>query len=127
MNPTICIFGFGYTAVFLAKELAALGYNIVGTSRDPKIRAQYKSKGYIVDDFNISAVDALLQHATHLFITIPPQITSVEPVLANFRSLLEKYRQQFQWIGYASSTSVYGDHQGDWVDESSPPKNLSAR
>jgi nucleoside-diphosphate-sugar epimerase len=47
-----------------------------------------------------------------------------DPVLANFVDLIKKYARQFQWLGYLSSTGVYGDHQGGWVDESSPSLSL---
>jgi hypothetical protein len=110
MIPSIFIFGFGYTAAFLAKKLAALGFNIAGTSRNPALCEYYKSEGYQIVDFTDSALTGLLSHATHLLITIPPSPNFGDSVLGNFRSLLEQFCHQLQWIGYVSSTGVYGDH-----------------
>ncbi|MBT3413823.1 MAG: SDR family oxidoreductase, partial [Nitrospina sp.] len=55
---------------------------------------------------------------THLLITIPPQLSG-DVVLENFSEEISK-ASHLQWIGYISSTGVYGDAQGEWVDESSP-------
>jgi nucleoside-diphosphate-sugar epimerase len=63
----------------------------------------------------IPALDA----ATHLLISAAPNEDG-DPVLAELRDEIGKRADQFTWVGYLSTTGVYGDHQGGWVDESAP-------
>ena len=127
MVKKICILGFGYTAAFLAKDLLKLDFSIAGTSRDPVKRQHYKEIGYKVVDFVPLEVEKNLKLSTHVLILIPPDAILGDPVLNNFLLLLKKYRHQLEWVGYASSTAVYGDHNGNWVDEMTVPKNLGSR
>lgn len=125
MNKTICIFGFGYTAKFLAKALAKIDFSITGTSRNSQTRDNYQKMGYEIVDFN--DVDRILGRSTHLLISIPPDPVRGDLVLANFLALLKRYRRQLEWIGYLSSTAIYGNHDGAWVNEMTIPKNLGTR
>lgn len=127
MNKTICILGFGYTAKFLAKELAKLNFSITGTSRNTKKREYYQKVGYEIVDFNDIEIDKILNRSTHLLISIPPDSIQGDLVLDNFLALLKKYHRQLEWIGYLSSTAIYGNHDGAWVDEFAIPINLGAR
>lgn len=117
MKNKICIFGFGYSADFIARSLSILGFNVTGTSRNQSRRKYYKNLGYKLADFNITEVENVLRDTTHMLILIPPNEVGQDPVLSFFLPLLKKYRDQWQWIGYASSTSVYGNHNGAWVNE----------
>ena len=123
MNPTLCLFGFGYTAAFLAEQASLLGFNITGTSRSQETRDDYRKQNYHLVDFKATDVDIVLRRATHVFISTPPSSLG-DPVLTDFLPLLETYCHQWQWIGYASSTGVYGNHEGAWVNESSPTHAL---
>lgn len=116
------IFGFGYTAHFVANDLRALNFSFSGTSRHQKC-ADELSNRYTYVDFSRKAVDAHLQNATHVLVSTPPSPDTGDPVLAQFQDLLKQYASQIQWIGYLSSTGVYGDHQGQWVDELSESVN----
>ncbi|CAN5282255.1 SDR family oxidoreductase [soil metagenome] len=127
MKKTICILGFGYIATFLAERLSSLAFNITGTSRNQQRCEHYSSRGYRIVPFDAMNVEPLLQQATHLFIATPPCQTQGDPVLAYFLPLLEKHCRQWQWVGYASSTGVYGDHQGAWVDETANSQNPGLR
>ncbi len=60
----------------------------------------------------IPALDA----ATHVLISAAPGEDG-DPVLAELRDEIAARANQFAWVGYLSTTGVYGDHQGDWVDE----------
>jgi len=124
--PKMFIFGFGYTAQFLAKKLAQLNFQITGTTRD-KTKLGYQDEGagrVIMVNFTEADVERELQSATHVLVSTPPSGPLGDPVLINFMPLIKKYIPQMQWLGYLSSTGVYGDHQGDWVDESSASLNL---
>lgn len=60
-----------------------------------------------------------LNAATHLLISAAPSEAG-DPVLNELRHEIQSRRDQFEWVGYLSTTGVYGDHQGDWVDEATP-------
>lgn len=105
----LLIFGMGYTAQVLAARLRAEGWHVTGTSRsgaDDLLR---------FDDE--AAVLAELARATHLLSSVPPDPARGDPVL-------ERYARAIcasgAWLGYLSSTGVYGDAGGAWVDESAP-------
>ncbi len=98
------VFGFGYTAQTIASALD--GWHVLGTSRDGR-------DGTIrFDDAN--AVYTEVAAATHILSSVPPE-GDRDPVL-------DTYGEHFgrAWIGYLSSTGVYGDALGGWVDETAP-------
>jgi nucleoside-diphosphate-sugar epimerase len=61
-------------------------------------------------------LEEYLDQATHLLISTAPDETGA-PVLKAISDQIAKRREQFKWVGYLSTTGVYGDHQGGWVDE----------
>ena len=119
MRPKMLIFGFGYTADFLAKQLAALDFDVVGTSRNPEFLKKHTEKGYELIHFTRIDIEKSLSTASHILVSTPPSPDFGDPVLTHFVDLIRKYARPTQWLGYLSSTGVYGDHQGGWVDESS--------
>ena len=94
------IFGLGYTGARLAGRLTALGWTATGTGAGGTLR---------FDD--AAGVSAALGSATHVVVTIPPG----SGLLDLYGALLAG-----KWLGYLSSTGVYGDAGGAWVDESAP-------
>ena len=99
------IFGLGYTAGRFAQGMRGRGWHIDATG----------SAGNI-DFSNHAAVAAALADATHVLSSVPPDRESdLDPVLTAYREDMGK-----AWYGYLSSTGVYGDAQGAWVDEQSP-------
>lgn len=127
MNKAICILGFGYTAKYVAEKLSKMNFTITGTSRNLSIRDYYQKKGYNIVDFKDIQVDHILHRSTHLLILIPPAPLLGDPVLTDLLGLLEKYCRQLEWVGYISSTGVYGNHDGAWVDEFTLPQNIGTR
>jgi len=113
MNSLFC-FGFGYTAGYLARSLPP-GWQIGGTVRHQDGRPNTLLFGDALD----------LSGITHLLISIPPEEAG-DPVLLRYRHTLEKARS-LRWIGYLSTTGVYGDHNGALVDESTPTSPTSER
>lgn len=118
MNPCFFIFGFGYTAKALAPKLITQGFQIIGTSRSPKEQEQTHLALKLID-FDCQDMEDYLGLATHLLICIPPTHTMSDLVLIKFGALIKKQAPYLKWIGYLSSTGVYGDYQGHWVDENS--------
>lgn len=118
-RQTLFIFGFGYTAQVLAQQLKGQGIPVVGTSRKPAPQAISAEASIRCLDFNSPQIAAELSQATHLLLSIPPSAQHGDPVLYTYADLIKRYAPQLQWVGYLSSTGVYGDHQGRWVDETS--------
>lgn len=118
-------FGIGYSALASIDLLREMGWHISGTTRSTVKQEKLASK-------NIKAVlfgadkkmdeegIALLQEATHILISIPPQGELGDIVFKEYGHLLPKL-PNLQWVGYLSSTGVYGDYDGDWVDEKTKP------
>jgi hypothetical protein len=109
-------FGLGYSAGFLARDLAPQGWALAGTSRDgaaAPIALHRFDRAH-----PLGAARALLAGTTHLLVSIPPDeagcpVCDVHgPDIAASAGL--------RWIGYLSSTNVYGDRGGGWVDEATP-------
>ncbi len=98
------IFGLGYSAGVLTRRLRAQGWHVSGTGRG----------GTIAFD-DRTAVLAELADASHVLSSVPPGRDGSDPVLAQYGAALAA-----PWIGYLSSTGVYGDCGGAWVDETAP-------
>lgn len=104
--PNMLIFGLGYTARRLADRLRRQGWDVIGTSRTGQA-------GTIAFDDAVAVRDAIAA-ATHLLSSVPPDAVE-DPVLTCYGDAFKD-----RWVGYLSSTGVYGDANGAWVDESSP-------
>ena len=121
MTPHLLIFGFGYTAQFLAKKAQETPMKITATTRN-KDRIGYDSTLHCeLIHFSEKSIERALATVSHILISTPPTHGIGDPVLLTVGHLLNKHSHGIEWIGYLSSTSVYGDHQGQWVDESSEP------
>lgn len=119
------IFGFGYTASFLAKNLAPLGFDIVGTSRNKDCVGLHPTNTSCeLIHFEPIDIAKHMASVTHILISPPPTDILGDPVLSAYSELLIQHANHIQWLGYLSSTGVYGDHQGQWVDESSASLSL---
>lgn len=118
MNSYFFIFGFGYTAKALAPKLIAKGFHVIGTSRTPTIQEQNNLAIKIID-FDSPSLENDLSLATHLLISIPPNSTLNDIVLLKYGDLIKQQAPYLKWIGYLSSTGVYGNHEGNWVSEES--------
>ncbi len=105
----LLIFGLGYTAGALAASLRAQGWQVTGTRREA-------AGGAIAFD-DADAVRAEIAAATHILSSVPPA-DGEDPVLARYGAVLAA--APARWTGYLSSTGVYGDTGGAWVDESAP-------
>ena len=120
-QPHVFCFGLGYTAQHLATHLLAQGWRVSGTHRSMDACEAERAHGitaYLFDkDMPLSDVWDM-QTITHLLISIPPDHTG-DYVLQYHRNDIEQL-PNLQWIGYLSTTGVYGDYQGEWVDETSP-------
>lgn len=110
MQNHMLIFGMGYTATRLSEALRRQGWQVTGTRR--------MSGGDAIAFDDRHAVLTALDSATHILSSVPPLAEGGDPVLAAFGDAIAA--TPARWIGYLSSTGVYGDTQGAWIDESAP-------
>ncbi|HZH28579.1 MAG TPA: SDR family oxidoreductase [Azospirillaceae bacterium] len=114
-------FGLGYSALALALRLLARGWQVSGTSRDPERLDFLADQGIRAVPFDrdrpVPAID--LAGTTHLLVSIPPEEDG-DPVLAAHADAL-KTLPDLAWVGLLSTTGVYGDQDGGWVDERALP------
>ena len=109
------IFGMGYAATHLADRLRARGWEVTGTTRDGRADS--------IAFADETAVLAALRSATHILSSVPP-VDDDDPVLARYGEAIAL--APATWTGYLSSTGVYGDTGGAWVDESAPVRGRRA-
>ena len=122
-------FGLGYSAGFLARALRLRRWRVAGSSRDGTLEPALDHLDLTVKRFDgehaMADFAELAGSADHLLISIPPGEAG-DPVLRCHWDDL-KAMSGLKWVGYLSTTGVYGDHGGDWVDEQTPPGPLSRR
>ena len=126
---TLHAIGFGYCAEALAHLLAPRGWRISGTSRTVQGAAGITAKGFAGHVFDGTAgapeAGAALAKASHLLVSAPPERAG-DPVLRAGGASMRQ-AQGLAWIGYLSTIGVYGDAQGEWVDEDTPPRGRQDR
>lgn len=109
MPPHLVILGQGYSASAVVPHARAAGWKVTGTKRQPD-----PESGLLGFD----SVDGELRQATHLLISAPPAETG-DPALNRYGAILAE-ADRLEWIGYFSTTGVYGDRQGAHVNETTP-------
>lgn len=119
MTKTLLSFGHGYSARALSRILLPQDWRIIGTTRDEGKAVQLMNDGIEPRIWPGADMIPALNSATHLLISAPPDDAG-DPVLAALYDEIIARAGQFEWVGYLSTTGVYGDHNGDWVDEATP-------
>lgn len=126
-NHLFC-FGLGYSSLNLAEQLLADGWRVSGTTRTAQKCDELRPKGitsYIFDtDLPLQNIWDL-STVTHLLISIPPG-ASGDIVLSHHMHEIMKL-PNLKWVGYLSTTGVYGNHDGGFVDETTPVKPSGER
>lgn len=115
MKRKILIFGNGYVAKFLAKFLLKKNIEVFITSR------KVKESSHLIIPYNYTAINRI-KEISDIFITVPPNEKG-DIILQD--KILDNYLENLNSINYFSSTSVYGNHQGAWVNENSTAKPTS--
>lgn len=118
-NPRLFCFGLGYTARRLGERLIGVGWRIAGTTRDGDKVTELRSLGFEVDrwegDGLAPGMAGALRGASHVLISVPPDDDG-DPVARRYGADIAAL-PGLRWLGYLSSTAVYGDRGGEWVDE----------
>ena len=122
--PTLLSFGHGYSARALAPLLR--GWRVIGTTRSPEKARALEAEGVEARLFPRGDIAPDIAEATHLLTSIAPDEEG-DPVLRAHRAAIEAAVPRLAWAGYLSTTGVYGDHGGGWVDEDTPPAPSTAR
>jgi hypothetical protein len=131
MPPKLFCFGYGYCSDFLGYTLMQRdeGWRVAGTTRDPDKARHMKEIGlqsYIFNmDYPLEDARVFLKDVTHLLISTPPGDEGDPAFLLHGEEIAQF--KNLKWVGYLSSTGVYGDRDGGWVDETSEIRPSSKR
>lgn len=133
------VIGSGFSGRFIAAEARQCG-TVCGTRRTDAGVAELAALGIpgcLLDGSLSDALLAELARVTHLIVSVAPRrelplrdpvLDVLAPALTRSAAVSEsKVFSSLQWIGYLSTIGVYGDHQGDWVDEASPCTSTQTR
>ena len=116
------ILGCGFTGSFFAKTIRKLGCTVLtssrSVSRDPNSFV-FNSENNIVPD------EKILAGVTHILSCIPPDKNGDDPVLVSLQNKLQDLSPE--WVGYLSTTGVYGNTKGGWVTEKDRPNPIQKR
>ncbi|MPY72795.1 MAG: SDR family NAD(P)-dependent oxidoreductase [Alphaproteobacteria bacterium] len=127
--PRLFCFGLGYSALALAEALAARGWRIAGTCRSVEKQRALAARGVEAQIFDrdrpLAAAPTALAGTTHLLSSVPPD-ASGDPVIDLHGDDIGALKE-LAWAGYLSTTGVYGDHAGGWVDEDTPRTPVGER
>ncbi len=125
-------FGFGYTAKYLVERLEASGddWSFTGTSRSAnKPLPEELDKIYLHQFDGTKPMDEIgcdaLSVSTSVLISIPPFKEGVSDLVIHHHLKELASSERIRWVGYISSTGVYGDHGGGWVNEDTTPHPLT--
>lgn len=118
MTGTLLSLGHGYSAAALARRLGP-GWRIIGTTRSAEKAARLVREGVEPLIWPGADLGSAFAAATHVLASIAPDAAG-DPVLARHGAAIAAAAPHLQWVGYLSTTGVYGDHGGGWVDEGTP-------
>jgi nucleoside-diphosphate-sugar epimerase len=120
-QPHLFCFGLGYSALALSEALLQQGWRVSGTCRTAEKAEKLKARGINAHLFDrnqpVADLEQLLPAVTHLLSSVPPDAAG-DPVI-DCHGVVLRQQRHFAWSGYLSTTGVYGDRQGGWVDEDS--------
>jgi nucleoside-diphosphate-sugar epimerase len=119
MTESLFIFGLGFSGLEIARLAKAAGWRVAGTCTSEQKAAGLRAGGIEAHVFDGTAAlpAEVMDGASHVLCTIAPGTTG-DPALRTCSRLLRTAR----WLGYLSTTGVYGDQGGAWVDEDTPAK-----
>lgn len=113
MEKTLLSIGHGYSARALARVLLRDGWRVIGTTRSPEKAEALAQSG--VEPVIWPGNDLPLDQVSHVLTSVAPG-EGGDPVLAKAKDAFAQ-ADHLAWVGYLSTTGVYGDHRGEWVDE----------
>ena len=126
-RPCLLIFGHGYTANTFADYIKNIDWEIFGTTRNPQTADLLIKKGVKPLMWSDgSKIKSVINRSDYILHSIPPTEIG-DPVYKRFSKAIISRSTNLSWFGYLSTTSVYGNHDGKWVDENIPVNPSSNR
>ena len=119
MGGTLLSFGHGYSARALARRLIPEGWTVIGTTRSAEKADALRAEGVEPLIWPGADLAPAFARATHLLSSVAPTEAG-DPVLMAAGEAIAEAAPHLAWVGYLSTTGVYGDHAGGWVDETTP-------
>lgn len=119
MDKTLLSLGHGYSARALAQRLIPQGWRIIGTTRSAEKLDDIAATGVDPVLWPGADITPLLGQVQNVLVSAGPGPDG-DPVLGAMRDHISAVAPHLRWAGYLSTTGVYGDHGGDWVDEDTP-------
>jgi len=116
------IFGCGFSGSFFAKKIRQLGYTALTSSRSEK---KDPDSFLFNSEIGIIPTKKTFDGVTHILSCIPPDKNGNDPVLKCLKNKLKSI--SLEWVGYLSTTGVYGNTKGEWVFETNQPKPFQNR
>lgn len=116
MSNTLLSIGHGYSARALASRLQEQGWRVIGTTRSPENAAAIARTGAEPAVWPGQPLAPHLERARAVLISVAPDGDG-DPVLNTAQEEIAAAARHLDWLGYLSTTGVYGDHDGGWVDE----------
>ncbi|MDJ1015141.1 MAG: SDR family oxidoreductase [Paracoccaceae bacterium] len=123
MERTLLSIGHGYSARALSRRLLTEGWRIIGTTRSAEKAEELRREG--VEPVIWPGALLPIGEVTHLVTSVAPDAEG-DPVLRDVGEEL-KAASHLEWVGYLSTTGVYGDRRGAWVDENSDLRPATRR
>ncbi len=120
-------FGFGYCARHLVAHMRGDFIHCAASFRDTAMRDVLREQNIMPVAWRETFDEDLLAGVTHILCSAPPLATGDDPLLSSAYASFVKHAPNIKWLGYLSTTGVYGDHDGAWVDEDSIGKQISSR
>ena len=117
MGKVLLSIGHGFSASVLGAQLIKDGWIVYGTTRSVEKAKKLNDGGVNSIIWPGTDLTPYIQKATHILTSVSPN-SQGDPVLNQYNEILSK--NTFDWVGYLSTTGVYGNHNGGWVDENSP-------
>lgn len=128
-NKKLFCFGYGYVCSRLADRLRLFGWEVAGTTTDPEKKDRMIEAGIDAHLFDATRplVDpqSALEGVTHIVLSVPPGREG--GIVYELHGTDIAKLPSLEWAAYLSTTAVYGNRDGQWVDETSPPAPTSQR
>ena len=110
------VLGCGFSGSFFAKKIRKLGCTALTSSRSEN----KDPNSFVFNSENVTVPnEKIFDGVTHILSCIPPDKNGKDPVLGSLKDKLKSL--SLQWVGYLSTTGVYGNTKGDWVCETDQP------
>jgi len=116
MNKTLLSIGHGYSAQALARRLLPQGWRIIGTTRSADKTHEIAASGVEPLIWPGTDLEPLLDQLPNVLVSAGPGAEG-DPVLNACETAMTRMAPGLRWVGYLSTTGVYGNHDGGWVDE----------